>query len=296
MKKLRHLLALCAALLGAYAAEVETLAKQKIVILGDSITQGGGYVSFTDYYLQKLRPKLRWEVYGLGLSSETLSGLSEPGHAGGKFPRPCLFERLGRTLAKTKPDVVIACYGMNDGIYQPLEDQRFKAFQDGVTKLIEQCQAAGVKRIVLLTPPIYDADTKAGEFNYDTVLTAYAAWEMTIKRPGVEVIDLHTTMRKARDARSEIFSKDRIHPGDDGHLLMARTLLAGLGLVTPEMSVATIKADPLFIQADNLRKLRAGRWMNHIGYTRERVVAPGPLGTAVEDAAQIQAKMDELRK
>ncbi len=296
MHPLRWLFSLLLTSALAVAASVDSLANQKIVVLGDSITQGGGYVSFMDYYLQKLRPQARFEIYPLGLSSETVSGLSEPGHAGGKFARPALSERLPRVLDKMRPDVVFACYGMNDGIYLPLEDKRIQAFKDGINHLLDSCQKAGVKRVILVTPPIYDATTKPGEFNYDTVLTAYAAWEKTLQRPGLEVVDLHTAMRTARAKRTEVFSKDRVHPGDEGHLLMARTILAGVGLDTPEEPIAKIKADPLFPQVELLRRHRATHWMNFTGYSREKVVAPSPLGDAVAQAAKIQAKIDELRK
>lgn len=296
MRSLRLLACLLATVVVACAQSAEALAGKRIVVLGDSITQGGTYVSFMDYFLQKSRPQLRFEVYPLGLSSETLSGLSEAGHAGGKFPRPSLFERLGRTLEKMKPEVVFACYGINDGIYQPLEEARFKAFQAGVTKLLDQCQAAGVKQVYLVTPPIFDATTKPGEFNYDSVMTAYAAWEVQLKRPGLTVIDLHTAMRKARDARTEVFSRDRVHPGDDGHLLMARTILAGADVTTLDITAKEAMADPLFKAVDQLRKLRASKWMAYIGYSRERVVAPTPLGDADEQVAKLQAKVDELRR
>jgi lysophospholipase L1-like esterase len=296
MHPLRLLACLLALAASVFAQSAEALAGKRIVVLGDSITQGGTYVSFMDYFLQKSRPALRYEIYPLGLSSETLSGLSEVGHAGGKFPRPCLFERLGRTLEKVKPEVVFACYGINDGIYQPLDAARFKAFQDGVNKLLDQCQAAGVKQVFLVTPPIYDLTAKPGEFNYDSVMTAYAAWEMELKRPGLTVVDLHSAMRKARDARAEVFSRDRIHPGDDGHLLMARTILAGAGVATPEVSAKEAIADPLFKAIDQLRRLRATKWMAHVGYTRERVVSPAPLGDAEEQVAKLQAKVDELRR
>jgi lysophospholipase L1-like esterase len=296
MKPLRLFACLLASAVLAVAQSAEALAGKRVLVLGDSITQGGTYVSFMDYFLQKSRPELRFELYPLGLSSETLSGLSEAGHAGGKFPRPCLFERLGRALEKVKPEIVFACYGINDGIYQPLDEARFKAFRDGVTKLLDQCQAAGVKQVFLATPPIYDFTAKAGEFDYDAVMTAYAAWEMQLKRPGLTVIDLHTAMRKARDARAEIFSRDRIHPGDDGHLLMARTILAGAGVATPEVTAKEAMADPLFKAVDQLRKLRAARWMAYVGYTREKVVAPTPLGDAEEQVAKLQAKVDELRR
>src|SRR6476620_7192518 len=166
------------------AQDAGSLAGKRVVFLGDSNTQAGGYVNFTTYYLEKLDPKKNFDIIGLGLASETLSGLSEDGHAGGKFPRPCLFERLGRLLEKAKPDVVFACYGINDGIYQPLDKDRFAAFQKGVTKLIEQCKEAGVKQVFIVTPPIYDFTPKAGDVDYDAVLAEYAKWEKGLKVPG----------------------------------------------------------------------------------------------------------------
>jgi len=277
------------------AQSVDGLAGQRTVFLGDSVTQAGGYVSFTAYYLDKLFPRKHFDLYGLGLSSETLSGLSETNHAGGAFPRPCLFERLGRLLEKVKPEVVFACYGMNDGIYQPLDPERFLAFRNGVTNLFHQCQAAGVKEIILVTPPIFDLPLNATGFNYDSVLTAYAAWEMTLKTPGVRVLDLHTAMRQARANRSEVFSKDHVHPGDEGHLLMAKTILGGLGVRIPEEDLEAIKADPLFKIVDEKRRHRSGHWMNHIGYTREKTVPPQPLGTTETEAARLQEKSDALR-
>jgi lysophospholipase L1-like esterase len=279
-----------------FAQNVDALAGKKAVFLGDSITQSGEYVAFMSYYLEKLHPKKDFDLYGLGLSSETLSGLSEPNHAGGAFPRPCLFERLGRLLERVKPDVVIACYGINDGIYLPLDPERFAAFRNGVNKLVEQCKAAGVQEVYPVTPPIFDFSPKAGEFNYDAVMTAYAAWETTLKIPGVHVIDLHTAMRKARDARTEVFSRDRVHPGEAGHLLMAKTILSAFGIRAPDETPEAIKADPLFKLVDLKRRSRSAPWMNHIGYTREKTVAPQPLGNVETEAAKLQEKIDALRR
>lgn len=278
------------------AQEAESLAGKRVVFLGDSITQGGGYVSFISYFLEKQFPQKDFDIIGLGLASETLSGLSEQGHAGGKFPRPCLFERLGRLLEKSKPEVVFACYGMNDGIYLTLENDRFQAFQKGVTQLIADCQKAGVRRIFLITPPIYDFSPKGDEFNYDSVLTAYAKWELSLKIDGVTVIDLHTPMRAARDARTTPFSKDKVHPGEDGHWLMAKTILKSLGVAVVDKEIAEIKADPLFKLVDQKRSQRASAWMKHIGYTREKTVMPEPLGTIESDVAQLQQKINALRR
>lgn len=103
---------------------------QRIVFLGDSITYAGHYVDQFEAFLATRYPGRQFEVLDLGLPSETVSGLSEPGHAGGKFPRPDLHERLDRVLTKTKPDLVISCYGMNDGIYQPLSEERFAKYRE----------------------------------------------------------------------------------------------------------------------------------------------------------------------
>lgn len=278
------------------AADADALAGKRVVFLGDSITQAGGYVGFVDYYLQRLYPDKTFDLLGLGLASETLSGLSEEGHAGGKFPRPCLSERLGRVLEKTKPEIVVACYGMNDGIYKPLDRERFAAFQKGVAKLLDGCKDAGVKRVILVTPPIYDSAPKAGEVDYDAVLAEYAKWEMALERPGLTAIDLHSSMRKARDARKDPYSKDKVHPGEEGHLLIARTILAGLGIEVPNESLATIQADRLYALVEEKRRLRSAAWMAHVGYTREKVVEPQPLGSVEVDAAKIQAKIDALRQ
>lgn len=289
--------ALCFLLTSPLAAQdVDWLAGKRVVFVGDSITQAGGYIGFATYYVEKLHPKKDFDVIGLGLASETLSGLSEDGHAGGKFPRPCLFERLGRLLEKAKPEVVVACYGMNDGIYLPLDKERFAAFQKGVRKLLDQSKQAGVQRIILLTPPIYDFAPKNGEFNYDDVLAEYSKWELTQKSADVHVIDLHSAMREARDRRKTPFSGDRVHPGDEGQLVIARTLLAGLGVKTPDDSVATIKADPLHKLVEAKRGARSSAWMRHVGYTREQTIAPQPLGTAEADAKKRQEAIDALRR
>jgi len=272
-----------------------SIAGKRALFLGDSITQAGIYVSFTSYYLHRLHPEQKFDIYPLGLSSETVSGLSEKGHAGGRFPRPSLFERLDRVLTKVKPEVVFACYGINCGIYQPLDEERFVAFKSGVKRLIAESKKSGVEQIYLVTPPIYDATTKEGEFNYDSVMAAYAAWEMTIKDEGVKVIDLHSAMRKARNARKEVFSRDRVHPGKEGHLLMATSILQGLGVEVPDDDVAVIQRDPLFKKVDQLRSFRARQWMKHVGYNREKLVKPQPLGDTEKKVAAMQAEIDQLR-
>ena len=94
-----------------------SLQGKRVMVLGDSITQNGLYVSFIEYFLTKTYAPKEVDIISIGLSSETTSGLTERVHPG---PRPCVFSRLKKALEGIKPQVVVACYGMNDGIYLPL--------------------------------------------------------------------------------------------------------------------------------------------------------------------------------
>jgi hypothetical protein len=161
-----RILAFCVCLLplSLSAAEPLELVKNsnRILLLGDSITASGGYIAHFDAWLvaqkwDRVLPAKNQTptVINCGLQSETVSGLSEDGHAGGKFPRPDLFERLDRVLALAKPDLVFACYGMNCGIYLPFDGERFAKYQEGWKKLKTKVEAAGGK-LIIITPPFYD--------------------------------------------------------------------------------------------------------------------------------------------
>src|SRR4051794_27319162 len=113
----------------AISGEAPLAGVRRVVFVGDSITYAGQYIEFLEAYLRLKVPALACEFLNLGLPSETSSGLSEPGHAGGTFPRPDVHERLDRILEQTKPDLVVACYGMNDGIYHPFSEDRFRKYQ-----------------------------------------------------------------------------------------------------------------------------------------------------------------------
>jgi lysophospholipase L1-like esterase len=286
------------------------LAGKRIMVLGDSITQGGEYVSFVEYCLQKQYPRLDFDIVSVGLASETASGLSEEGHAGGAFPRPCVHERLSRALAAVKPQFVIACYGMNDGIYKPYSDERMKAFQGGITRLVERCLASGAQ-VVLVTPPVFDiARNRGGSSDalYDQTLARFADWEANSPPAGVAaVVDLHGKMAAALAARKKAepafyFSGDGVHPGELGHWIMAQTILEALAAPIPQGSaeqlLAAAKGDPMLELVRRRRACRSEAWLAHIGYTRERAVAPGTGDAAKAEAvaAELQERIDALRK
>ncbi|MEC9094947.1 MAG: GDSL-type esterase/lipase family protein [Planctomycetota bacterium] len=213
----------------------------RIVFLGDSNTFAGNYVSDIDVLLKSSSRKV--EVVNLGLPSETCCGLSEPDHP---FPRPTVQERLDRVLAKTNPNVVVACYGMNDGIYHPFSQKRFLAYQEGVLKLVEKVRKCGAK-LVLLTPPPFDplpmkaknklVDKASGKFawfliyeDYDSVLEKYSNWILTLKGQVDAVVDIRTPILHFLDSQRQrdpkfTMSGDGVHFNATCHRQIAKALI-----------------------------------------------------------------------
>lgn len=211
-------------------------AEQKVAILGDSITYAGGWPATVEASLKNTPAFKEATIVNFGLPSENVSGLSEKGHAGGAFPRPCVFERLNRILDKFKPTLVIACYGMNDGIMQPLDESRFDAFRKGMNKLKTDVEKTGASFIVI-TPPLFEGDkTDKSPGNYDEVLDAYSQWLVAQKEKGWQVIDIRPSLRKSiaeekKQTPAFIFAGDGVHPGAKGHNFIAQTIIPELAAI-----------------------------------------------------------------
>lgn len=284
------------------------LAGKRVMVLGDSVTQDGRYLSFIEYYLQKQNTNLDFDIVNAGLASETTSGLTEEGHPG---PRPCIHERLDLALADVKPQLVIACYGMNDGIYKPLSEERQKAFQDGVTRLVEKCRNAGAE-VILVTPPAFDVDCQGGVsaagFDYNSVLDVYAEWELKTRPAGATVIDLHIPMsqqvKPCRAANHPLHNQgDGVHPAEMGHFVIAKAIMQGLKMPLPEgdlaKQLAEAQADPLYQLVRQRQSARGHGWLQYIGFTRVNKTTPAHQNDimAVEaQAAESLKAINQLRK
>jgi lysophospholipase L1-like esterase len=207
---------------------------RRILFLGDSNTYAGTWVAGFEAW-QLTQPAVPGQtVLNVGLPSETVSGLSEEGHAGGKFPRPDVAERLTRVLDLVKPDLVFTCWGMNCGVYQPLDEARFEKYKSGYAAVLKEILARGAK-VVILTPPYYDDAVKPHSgFKYDDVLGKYSEWLLTLQSDEIAVIDVHGPMiaevakRRIVDAKFT-FSPDAVHPNAEGGWFVTQQILRWTG-------------------------------------------------------------------
>jgi lysophospholipase L1-like esterase len=289
------------------SARQELLQKAKrILFLGDSITASGQYIVDFEAWRVLRRDAEPRPILNMGLSSETTSGLSEEGHAGGKFPRPDLFERLDRVLSLAKPDLVFACYGMNDGIYEPLDEARFAKYRDGMTRLKAAVEKAGATLIVI-TPPFYDALKHSNKQFYDGVLAKYAEWlNERAKQDGWHVIDLHTAMAKEVAARRQsqpnfTFAGDGVHPNKEGHWFIAQQLISWFGdsksaaTNSPQEMLAISNApDKLYGLVTQRSNLLRDAYVAKAGHKRPGVAKGLPLEEADLKATELTEQIKKL--
>ena len=300
-------------LASAPAAETKPSAPpsaHRILVVGDSITYGGLYVEYFEVFLALRFPEWRGEVFNLGLPSETVSGLSEEGHAGGKFPRPDLHERFDRVLAKIKPDLVIACYGMNDGIYLPYSEERAAKFQEGMRWLRAKSAAAGAQ-VIHLTPPTFDPapgkDWSQVKQNYNDVLDRYSTWLLAQRAAGWTVLDLHGPMNRfLAEHRQQNpgykLAGDGVHPNDTGHWLMALPLLQHFGasatFATAEDAKPLLALNPngaeLLKLVQQRQRMLKDAWLTDTGHQRPGMSKGMPLAQAHQKAAELETQIRAL--
>ncbi|MDN3655547.1 SGNH/GDSL hydrolase family protein [Ferruginibacter paludis] len=307
MKKLNAIIVWCCLSLVYTMATAQVINKttRKILFIGNSITWAGMYVNDVEAYLRVQYPGRHFEIINVGLPSETVSGLSEPGHADGKFPRPDLHERLHRVLQQTKPDLVFACYGMNDGIYMPLDSVRFQKFKEGINWLHDEVVKAGA-RIVHLTPPDYD-EVKGKSIGYTKVLDTYSDWLLSkIHSSRWQVIDIHYPMKKYLEEHRKLdanfaLAQDGVHPDETGHWIMAQQILLFLGFKTVASSVSITTSLQQSGDAKKLLALVAERqnmlrdaWLTATKHTRPGMATGLPLREAQAKAASMLSAVEVL--
>ena len=247
------------------------------------------------------------EVINLGLPSEGCTGLSEPDHP---FPRPNVHERLARALEKTRPDVVVACYGMNDGIYYPFSQERFEKYQQGMQQLARAVKKSGA-RLILLTPPAFDplplklagkllpaGAEKYAWFaiyeDYDDVIKKYADWLASQRRLADLVLDVYTpvvnyTVDKRKENPEFVMSPDGVHVNVEGHQVIARGVVEGLGLEWDPMLDGE-----LFGSLEARRAVMHASWLSHVGHKRPGMKPGLPVEEARRSVAELERTITGL--
>ena len=209
----------------AQAAPVAVKPTDRIVFLGDSITQGGagpkGYVTLVRQKLGDGDAKGA-EVIGAGISGNKV---------------PDLEKRLERDVLSKKPTVVVIYIGINDvwhGERDPAKGTMPDRFEQGLGGIVEKIQAAGA-RVILATPSVI-GEKKGGANKLDAKLDQYSEITRKLaKDKKTGLCDLrkafadHLAKANGSDKEAGILTTDRVHLNEAGNAFVAGEMLKALG-------------------------------------------------------------------
>jgi len=238
-------------------AEMLTPVLQKgdrVVFLGDSITEQRRYTNVVESYLVSRYPDAGLTFFNAGWSGDDSYGAST---------------RIERDVLALNPTVVTICFGMNDGWYMGWTEGTGSYFTENMARIIGKLRERGV-RIAFLTPGITDAKW-LDEVNYNDTLRHMADTVIGIaKKENIPVFDNHallTRVQKDGKKKNRKFSiidegKVGIHPQAPGGLVMAYGMLKALGVPDRKETVMAeakgtggayhfkLSALPYFVQPD----------------------------------------------
>ncbi len=221
---------LSAVSLPSFAAELPK--DSRLAIIGDSITEQRIYSKFMETYLLACAGRKDICVFQFGWGGETASGFSG---------------RLENDLSPFKPTAATTCYGMNDGGYRPFNDSIGGSYEKAMRSVLEKLKAAGVSQIVagspgavdtkyFQKPPAVFGDKSSGEGYNDNLKHLRDIDEKLAGELKTSFADVHTplveAMAKAKKEKGEdydVCGRDGVHPGANGHLIMASAFLKALG-------------------------------------------------------------------
>ena len=201
--------------------------KDYVGVVGDSITEQKKYSVFIEDYLVMCQPAPQVTQTQFGWSGETSWG----------FER-----RMQNDFAPFKTTAATTCFGMNDGGYSPMTDEKAKHYHDAQTSIVQKMKQDGVRFIVVGSPGCVDVNTfhkhsreQAEMYNKTLAALRDIAKEVAEKEGAAfaDVFDpMHEVMEKSEAKYGNDYNLaggDGVHPDNNGHLVMAYAFLKALG-------------------------------------------------------------------
>jgi lysophospholipase L1-like esterase len=254
MKKLwlSAVFCLCVSCMGQAAEpELRLKAGDRIVALGDSITQAGGYLAFMKRVLSRNYSDLKIEIVNAGISGHKSTDMSV---------------RLKRDVIDKNPTVVTISCGVNDvwhGFNTPPRGVELETYTTLMAKMVDDLRSATRAEIYLLTPTIIKEDLRSPE---NLKLEAYCD---AVRRIAAEknciLVDLNQhfnlLLRAAQKggAPDLHLTTDGVHMRPAGDFVMGAAILRAMGVPMSIIQAETIPLPPEISAADPLIQYW-GRW------------------------------------
>jgi lysophospholipase L1-like esterase len=192
--------------------------KDRIVFLGDSITEQYDYTNFIEYYLVTRFPSWDLVIFNAGIGGDTANG----GNG-----------RAARDVLSEKPTAVTINFGMNDGGYKAPDDNIYKNYMKNQEALVKKLIDAKVRVALMATSPVEGRKRKDGE-TYNGTLGKFCDGlkDLAGKYGATHVDQFHpalAVLKKMTDDKTSFDCfPDSVHTNGRGGLLMAHSILTAM--------------------------------------------------------------------
>ena len=221
---------------------------ERVVFVGNSITHGGHYHSFIWLYYMTRFPDKPITIMNAGIGGESAWDMKD---------------RLDYDVFNRKPTYVTLTFGMNDTGYdiymkddaKELSEQRIAKSLESYREIEERLLAKNKIKKVLIGGSPYDETSQFNNFILHNKNNAIFkinktpdAQRTSAKKNGWGFVDFNQPMREISRKEQEADSTftfcriDRIHPDNDGQMVMAYLFLKAQGLAGDEVSSVSIDA------------------------------------------------------
>ena len=249
MKK-RFLCALACLLAGSATMGAQTVKPfkegERAVFLGNSITDGGHYHSYIWLYYMTRFPNMPIWVFNGGIGGDTAYDMNK---------------RLDGDIFSKEPTVLMVTFGMNDSGYMEYNGDNAAAFgeqkyQESIknfNQMEARFKALPHTRIVMVGTSPYDETVKLKDNTpfrkkNETIKRIVAYQKEAATRNGWDFVDWNAPMVALNqqfqqdDSTFTLCGGDRIHPDNDGHMVMAYLFLKAQGFAGKPVADMEINA------------------------------------------------------
>ncbi|WP_184549503.1 SGNH/GDSL hydrolase family protein [Mucilaginibacter sp. FT3.2] len=275
-------------------------AGDRVAFVGNSITDGGHYHSYIWLYYMTHFPNARITCFNAGIGGDAINQI---------------YDRFDDDVFSKKPNVLTLTWGMNDSGYfewyradaQDFMDKRIQGSYKYYGMLEEKLkQRPDIKKIFILGSP-YDFASKFNKQNlYPGKVQAFSKiidfQEDAAKKNGYGYVDFFHPMtainlrEQAKDSTFSLTPNDRIHPDNDGHLVMAYLFLKAQGLDNQPVAEVGVNAqNKKVLKAVNCRVANVTGGADSVSFNYLASSLPYPIDTIPRAWGNHKKQADALK-
>lgn len=271
----------------------------RVAFVGNSITDGGHYHSFIWLYYMTRFPDMPLWIFNEGIGGDRVVDMTK---------------RLDGDILAKKPNVIVLTFGMNDTGYfeyngaepEKFAQQKYDECQANYRQMEKRLQGLRNVRIIQMGGSPYDEvaaiENKAYKGKNANMRRVVAFQRESAEKNGWEFLDLNVPMTEisrrmcVADPGFTLCGGDRIHPDNDGHLVMAYLFLkeqgfAGKGVASVSVDVKKKKiAGAENCEVGDLKFTREGLSFDYLAHA-----LPYPLDTIKRGWGSRRSAADGLR-